>query len=77
MKVADAEGKNLRALTCLAGGETVPVIGAAPCWYNDHQIIYVRLYKEKIYWNIGLFVFDNQKQYDIYLNIPAFDPDCI
>ncbi len=76
VKVADMDGKNIRILNARAGGETGPVMGAAPCWYNDHQIIYVRLYKEKIYWNIGLFMLDGQKESDVYLNIRGFDPDC-
>lgn len=76
VKVVDVDGKNLRILNSRDDGETGPVTGASPCWYNDHQIIYVRLYKEKIYWNIGMFILDSQRESDVYLNIRGFDPDC-
>lgn len=78
LKLVDVDGKNSSILTYSTGGGTEAIQGAAPCWYsNGEQIMFVRLHEESIIWNIGLFITDPKKEYEVYLHIPGYDPDCI
>ncbi|MGW8315070.1 MAG: hypothetical protein ACWGNV_05675 [Bacteroidales bacterium] len=78
LKLVDVDGKNCITLTYSTGGGTEAIQGAAPCWYsNGEQIMFVRLHEESIIWNIGLFITDPKKEYEVYLHIPGYDPDCI
>ncbi len=78
LKLVDVDGKNCLTLTYSTAGGTEAIRGAAPCWYsNGEQIMFVRLHEESIVWNIGLFITDPKKEYEVYLHIPGYDPDCI
>ena len=78
LKLVDVDGNNHITLTYSTGSGTEAIQGAAPCWYsNGEQIMFVRLHEESIIWNIGLFITDPKKEYEVYLHIPGYDPDCI
>ena len=77
VKVVDVQGENCTTLQDQEEGTSMPILGVAPCWYSDgEQIMFVHLNHGKVYWNIGLYLTDLKKEYEVDLNIPGYDPDC-